>query len=101
MFDVTIIHSYFLLSILMKAIREIRILKALKHQNVIELREIVSYHEEDNASEEDKSYYDSKSFKLSDIFMVFEFASFDLSGILKSRNLVSISLLFLHLYIFF
>ena len=55
------------------AIREIKILKALRHPNVVQLREIICCKE---AVESDER------FKFGDVFMVFEYVDFDLAGLL-------------------
>ncbi len=69
------------------AIREIKILKLMKnHENIVELREIVTYNGEEDDREEPTTR--DKGFSVGDIFMVFEFVEFDLSGLLKSSGLV-------------
>lgn len=63
------------------AIREIRILNALRHENIVELKEVVMFRgDEDNAEEMKASY----SFSVNDVFMVFEYVDFDLAGLLAS-----------------
>ena len=64
------------------AIREIKILKALKHSNIVDLREIVVY----NDAEDKQSVGGSSEFVNGDVFMVFEYVDYDLSGILKSSD---------------
>lgn len=65
------------------ALREIKILHSLNHKNVVRLREVVTYGG-------DESHNDSQlvplSFVVGDVFMVFEFADYDLSAILKARH---------------
>lgn len=66
------------------AIREIKILKALKHENIVELKEIVTY----DGKEEDESDITAtdsnfKRFQNGDVFMVFEYVDFDLAGLIK------------------
>mmetsp|Transcript_28633 Transcript_28633/g.77131 ORF Transcript_28633/g.77131 Transcript_28633/m.77131 type:complete len:431 (+) Transcript_28633:38-1330(+) len=56
------------------ALREIRILKQLKHKNVIDLKEIVTH----EASEANRGK--------SSIYMVFEFMDHDLTGLMKSHH---------------
>jgi len=64
------------------AIREIKLLTLMSnHPNVVNLREIVVYHDDDNGSE--PTIVD-KGFTPGDVFMVFEFVDYDLSGLLKS-----------------
>ena len=60
----------------------------MKNENIVCLREIVTYNDEDidsKISEEmkDDSIAD-KGFSIGDVFMVFEFVDYDLSGLLKS-----------------
>ena len=57
------------------ALREIRILRALKHENIVQLLEIIAC---------DSSGDDDERFKPGDVFMVFEYLDFDLEGLLKS-----------------
>lgn len=64
------------------AIREIKILKALKHTNIVDLREIVVY----NDTKDKESVGGSSEFVNGDVFMVFEYVDYDLSGILKSSD---------------
>ena len=67
------------------AIREIKILKALKHVNIVDLREIVVYNE---ANDKESVGAGAKEFINGDVFMVFEYVDYDLSGILKSSDVV-------------
>jgi serine/threonine protein kinase len=64
------------------AIREIKILKALRHPNIVDMREIVVY---DDAKDR-ASVGGSTEFVNGDVFMVFEYVDYDLSGILKSSD---------------
>lgn len=64
------------------AIREIKILKALRHQNIVNMREIVVYNDETDKD----SAGGSSQFVNGDVFMVFEYVDYDLSGILKSSD---------------
>ena len=66
------------------AIREIKILKALKHENIVLLREVVVFNE-DKDRENFKSVSD---FSHGDVFMVFEYADYDLYGLLKSSGVM-------------
>ncbi len=71
----------------MTAIREIKILnlmKEYKHENIVLMREIVTYNGDDNDQEPTIM---GKDFSIGDIFMVFEFVDYDLSGLLKSSGL--------------
>jgi len=52
------------------AIREIKILKALRHPNIVQLRDVVSSHVPGREG---------------DVFMVFEFCDHDLTGLLESK----------------
>lgn len=65
------------------AIREMKILKALGHENIIALREMITY-EKENA-ETDASLIDMKvQLSVGDVFMVFEFAEYDLAGLINA-----------------
>lgn len=66
------------------AIREIKILSNLKHVNIVDLREIMTY-SVDEGDENEASARD-KNFMEGDVFMVFEFVDYDLSGLLKSSG---------------
>lgn len=59
------------------AIREIKILKVLKHPNIVFLREIIACSEEID-----------ERFKSGDIFMVFEYVDYDLAGLLGSDDVI-------------
>ena len=66
------------------AIREIKLLNLMKnHKNIVHLREIVTF--EGHEYEREPSLMDRK-FQIGDVFMVFEFVDYDLSGLLKSAN---------------
>ena len=58
------------------AIREIKILKALKHPNIVRLNEIMMC---------GSSCEGDDRFKIGDVFMVFEYVDFDLAGLLDSE----------------
>jgi serine/threonine protein kinase len=66
------------------AIREIKILNLMSHENVVRLREIITYDKEGDENED----YKSKGIFLGDVFMVFEYVDFDLDGLLKNPNFV-------------
>lgn len=68
------------------AIREIKILNLMHHENIVNLREIVTYDE----SESDKTEPSvaNKQFAIGDVFMVFDFADYDLSGLLKASGVL-------------
>ena len=66
------------------AIREIKILKSLKHENIVDLREIVVYNEEEDGA----NFKGVTDFIHGDVFMVFEYADYDLYGLLKSSGVV-------------
>lgn len=74
------------------AIREIKILSLMKNENIVCLREIVTYNDEETeAKTSDEMKEDSvadKGFSIGDVFMVFEFVDYDLSGLLKSPGFV-------------
>mmetsp|Transcript_28270 Transcript_28270/g.34928 ORF Transcript_28270/g.34928 Transcript_28270/m.34928 type:complete len:454 (-) Transcript_28270:550-1911(-) len=55
------------------ALREVKILKALNHENVIKLKEIVTSKEQNKIPK--------------NVFMVFEYHEYDLTGILKTREI--------------
>ncbi len=66
------------------AIREIRILKALKHPNVVDLREIVVFNENDDR----ETYKSVTDFQHNDVFMVFEYVDYDLYGLIRSSGVI-------------
>lgn len=66
------------------AIREIRILKALQHENIVELREIVVFNEENDRAK----FKTATEFSHGDVFMVFEYVDYDLYGLLKSPGVI-------------
>eukprot|EP00586_Coscinodiscus_wailesii_P023634 CAMPEP_0172496908 /NCGR_PEP_ID=MMETSP1066-20121228/94672_1 /TAXON_ID=671091 /ORGANISM="Coscinodiscus wailesii, Strain CCMP2513" /LENGTH=491 /DNA_ID=CAMNT_0013269455 /DNA_START=493 /DNA_END=1968 /DNA_ORIENTATION=- len=55
------------------AIREVKILKALNHTNIVKLKEIVTSKDNDKVPK--------------NVFMVFEYLEFDLTGILETREI--------------
>lgn len=55
------------------AIREVKILKALNHTNIVKLKEIVTSKENDEIPK--------------NVFMVFEYLEYDLTGILETREI--------------
>jgi hypothetical protein len=57
----------------------------MKNDNIVCLREIVTYNENDD-SEDD--FFKNSGFAIGDVFMVFEFVDYDLSGLLKSPGFV-------------
>eukprot|EP01035_Chromulina_nebulosa_P019760 gene19760-25693_t len=63
-------------------IREIRILKSLDHENIVKLKEMIVYQDNDDDDESLNTY----KLKKGDIFMVFEYVPFDLSGLLKTKE---------------
>ena len=63
------------------AIREIKFLKQLKHENIVNLRDILSYSAEDDKSEAAKPEF---GFLKGDVFMVLDYMDYDLSGLLES-----------------
>jgi serine/threonine protein kinase len=63
------------------ALREIKILKMMRHENIVQLREIITYNEGD---EEHESSLTDKGLNIGDVFMVFEFVDYDLSGLMKT-----------------
>ncbi len=70
--------------IIVQAIREIKLLKALNHENIVHLKEIVTF---DVAVDIDIP--PEAGLIQGDIFMAFEFCDFDLSGLLRSPKVVS------------
>ena len=69
-----------------QAIREIKILKALKHVNIVQLFNIITYIPGDDDDAGDESMERTHGFTAGDIFMVFEYVDYDLSGLLKCRD---------------
>lgn len=69
------------------AIREMKILKELKHKNIVLLSEILVYN-----PQVDKDLHpdiiESAKLVSEDIFMVLEYCDFDLSGVLRNPNVV-------------
>jgi len=74
------------------AIREIKILSLMKNENIVCLREIVTYNDDSNDKlsndEAKEESIKDKGFSIGDVFMVFEFVDYDLSGLLKSPDFV-------------
>lgn len=62
------------------ALREIKILNSLNHENVVRMREIVTC-----SGDERDPTLPRHGFTAGDVFMVFEFVDYDLSAILKAR----------------
>lgn len=63
----------------------------MKNENIVCLREIVTYNEETDTKMSDEMKEDSiadKGFSIGDVFMVFEFVDYDLSGLLSSPGFV-------------
>ena len=67
------------------AIREIKILNLMHHENIVNLREILTF--DDGEYDKGEPTVIDKSFSLGDVFMVFDFADYDLSGLLKASGL--------------
>ena len=73
------------------AIREIKILKAVTHINIVKLFSIITYipgvdDETDEKSTTRSPLAETHGFAAGDIFMVFEYVDYDLSGLLKCRD---------------
>lgn len=66
------------------AIREIKILNLMNHENIVKLREILTYDRE--GDEREKNELKQKGISPGDVFMVFEYIEYDLDGLLKSPN---------------
>lgn len=65
------------------ALREIKILNMMRnHRNIVHLREIVTYEGDERDREPTVA---RQNFDVGDVFMVFEFVDYDLSGLLKSK----------------
>lgn len=71
-----------------QAIREIKILKALNHENIVRLKEILLYDKDADAEDVSAETAESTGLVHGDIFMMFEFCDFDLSGLLRSPYVV-------------
>lgn len=67
------------------AIREIKILNLMNHENIVKLREIITYDKENNVDTEVNQDLKSKGIFLGDVFMVFEYVDYDLSNLLKNK----------------
>jgi serine/threonine protein kinase len=63
------------------SIREMKILKTLKHDNIVMLHDIITFNKEGEGNE-----YEQKGIADGDIFMVFEYVDYDLFGVLKSPS---------------
>lgn len=61
----------------------------MKHENIVELKEIITYQKEDQEDDDDKAKDKFSSFglEIGDIFMVFEYCFCDLSGLLKTKEI--------------
>ena len=70
---------------LLQAIREIKILKAINHINIVKLFSIITFVPGDD---EEEGVENAHGFCVGDIFMVFEYVDYDLSGLLKCREVV-------------
>jgi serine/threonine protein kinase len=70
------------------ALREIKILASLNHKNVVHLREVVTYGGDESHNEE---HLVKQGFNIGDVFMVFEYVDYDLSGVLKARHYFDLS----------
>mmetsp|Transcript_4282 Transcript_4282/g.9450 ORF Transcript_4282/g.9450 Transcript_4282/m.9450 type:complete len:227 (+) Transcript_4282:173-853(+) len=67
------------------AIREIKLLTLMRnHPNIVHLREIVTFDEANKSKEPSLA---DKDFENGDVFMVFEFVDYDLSGLLKAGSM--------------
>lgn len=64
------------------ALREIRILHSLCHENIVNMREIVTYSGEESSA---NTTIGGKNLDVGDVFMVFEYVDYDLATLLKSR----------------
>jgi serine/threonine protein kinase len=64
----------------------------MKNENVVLLREIVTYNDNISGDNSDTTDFEpsiaNKGFNIGDVFMVFEFVDYDLSGLLKSSGFV-------------
>jgi serine/threonine protein kinase len=65
------------------ALREIKILNMLKHENIVDLKEIVTCNIDESDSK--ARLYRDKGIFPGDVFMLFEFVDYDLSGLLKAK----------------
>lgn len=83
---------YYLSGFPVTAIREIKILSLMKNENIVCLREIVTYNDEEaetkTSNEMKEDSIADKGFSIGDVFMVFDFVDYDLSGLLKSPGFV-------------
>ena len=63
-------------------------MKALTHENIVRLREIVIYDTDLDREEVNEQTAQSTGLVHGDIFMMFEYCDFDLSGLLRSPSVV-------------
>jgi serine/threonine protein kinase len=77
---------------LSQAIREIKILRALEHENIVKLREMIVY----DSSIDGEEYGKKNELENGDVFMVFQFCEYDLYGILRNNDAVSVYVLCAH-----
>lgn len=84
------------------AVREIKLLKSMNHENIIRLYEIITYSQSQDIN---NINYDNYHFDDGAVFMVFEYMDFDLSGLLTSQKMVKIqfyyyySLFIIHIFV--
>lgn len=65
-------------------------MKSLKHENIVALKEIIVYKPEDDENEEKRNeVFTAGELSVGDVFMVFEYCFSDLSGLLKTKEVVS------------
>jgi len=64
-------------------LREVKILKALRHTNVVDLKEIMIAKEGLNEDNEEEGVV---RYCKNDVFMVFEYVAFDLAGLINTPN---------------
>lgn len=63
-------------------------MKKLRHRNIVELKEMITYEREND--EIDASLINMKvRLSAGDVFMVFEYAEYDLAGLINSSEVVS------------
>lgn len=65
-----------------------KILKALKHENIVSLKEMITYDSE-NDTDMTSELAQTTGIVHGDIFMMFEFCEFDLSGLMRNPKVVS------------
>ena len=66
------------------SIREMKILKIVKHPNIVQLLDVIAFFKTEQDNSEDK--YSGKGISDGDVFMVFEYVDYDLYGLLKSPS---------------